>query len=88
MSTLVAEANRVEERDGVLVILDNSGDTRHTWDRNNPEEVEVIRDLFDRMIKKGLHAWSVTRKGDKDRRIREFDPSAEKIIFAPALVGG
>jgi len=66
MTTLVAEANKVEIPGvGVMVILDSSGD-----------------------IKRGMQAWSVTRKGDKDRKITEFDPEAEKIIFSPALVGG
>jgi hypothetical protein len=91
MTTLVAEANRVEEEVpgiGILVILDKSGDTKHIWDRTSDVEVEEARSLFDRMIKRGMQAWSVTRKGDKDRRITTFDPQAEKIIFAPALVGG
>jgi metallophosphoesterase superfamily enzyme len=89
MTTLVQEANRVEETDKlVMVVLDSSGDTKHIWDRNSTVEVEEARSLFDRMVKKGMQAWSVTRKGDKDQRITEFDPQAEKIIFAPALVGG
>jgi hypothetical protein len=89
MTTLVQEANRTEGYEGgVMVILDQSGDTRHTWDRGNAEEVTVMRDLFDQMIKKGYQAWSVTRKGNKDQRITTFDPEAEKVIFAPALVGG
>jgi metallophosphoesterase superfamily enzyme len=89
MSTLVQEANRIEESEvGVMVILDRSGDTRHTWDRNNAGEVEAMGEIFDTMIDKGYQAWSVTRKGNKDQRITEFDPQAEKVIFAPALVGG
>jgi pentatricopeptide repeat protein len=88
MTTLVQEANRIEERDGVMVILDESGDTKHMWDRTNADEVAEARELFDRMKAKGFQAWSVTRKGDKDQRITEFDPQAEKIIFAPALQGG
>jgi metallophosphoesterase superfamily enzyme len=89
MTTLVAEANKVEMSGvGVLVVLDQTGDTKHIWDRNNTVEVEEARSLFDRMKAKGMVAWSVTRKGDKDQRITEFDPQAEKIIFAPALQGG
>jgi hypothetical protein len=89
MTTLVAEANKVEIPGvGVMVILDSSGDTKHIWDRSSEVEVEEARGLFDRMIKRGMQAWSVTRKGDKDRKITEFDPEAEKIIFSPALVGG
>lgn len=89
MTTLVAEANRIEEGEsGVIVILDRTGDTKHIWDRNSRIEVDEARSLFNRMKEKGMQAWSVTRKGDKDQRITEFDPNAEKIIFAPALVGG
>jgi hypothetical protein len=88
MSTLVQEANRIEESDGVMVVLDRSGDTRHTWDRNNADDVATMSALFDKLTGEGKQAWSVTRKGNKDQRITEFDPEAEKIIFAPALVGG
>jgi hypothetical protein len=89
MTTLVQEANRIEEHEGgVMVILDRSGDTKHIWDRSNADEVAAARAVFDQMTKKGYQAWSVTRKGDKDRRITEFDPEAEKMILAPALVGG
>jgi hypothetical protein len=89
MTTLVQEANRVEEQDGVMVILDRTGDTKHIWDKNNTIEVEAARQLFNTLVtEKRYQAWSVSRKGDKDRRITEFDPQAEKIIFAPALVGG
>jgi hypothetical protein len=90
MTTLAQEANRTEDDDKlVMVVLDQSGDSRHTWDRNNAVEVEEARAMFDRMTKERKYqAWSVTRKGDKDQRITEFDPTAEKVIFAPALVGG
>ena len=89
MTTLVAEANRVEDwGGGMIVVLDTTGDTKHIWSRDNADEVAEARSLFDRMVKKGFQAWSVTRKGDKDARITTFDPQAEKIIFAPALQGG
>jgi hypothetical protein len=89
MTTLVAEANKVEEHEGgVMVVLDQTGDTRHYWDRGNEVEVKEMKKLFKRMTDKGYQAWSVTQKGDQDRKIREFDPEAEKIIFSPALVGG
>lgn len=92
MTTLVAEANRDEsdipENIGIMAILDSTGDTRHTWDRGNAEEVATMRELFDSMKAKGYSAYSVKRDGTKDKVIKEFDPNAEKIIFAPKLVGG
>lgn len=89
MTTLAAEANRpLDYEGGCIVVLDSSGDTKHIWDRNVPAEVEEARALFKRMQERGMQAWSVTRRGDKDQRITTFDPEAEKIIFAPALQGG
>lgn len=91
MTTLVEEANRTEELPddvGVMAILDSTGDTRHTWNRNNTEEVDTMRGIFDDMKAKGYQAFSVKRNGEKGARITAFDPEAEKIIFAPALVGG
>jgi hypothetical protein len=96
MTTLVQEANRVEEDPeghGIIITLrpemaKDGGDSKFVWNRNNTVEVEEARELFNRMKARGMQAWSVTRKGDKDRKISEFDPQAEKIIFAPALVGG
>jgi hypothetical protein len=89
--TLVSEAqvDNIEEGKLLFVILDKTGDTKHIWDRSNPDEVAEARALFTRMTgERKFQAWSVTRKGDKDQRITEFDPQAEKVIFAPALVGG
>jgi hypothetical protein len=92
VTTLVSEANRdesaVPEGVGIMAILDSTGDTRHTWDRKNAEEVAQMREIFDSMKAKGYVAYSVKRDGSKDKAIKEFDPDAEKIIFAPRLVGG
>lgn len=92
MTTLVAEANRLDEDveagRHVLCRLDKTGDTRIIWSIDNEDEVANARRTFDEMTKKGFRAYSVTRKGEKDKQIREFDPEAEKIILAPALVGG
>lgn len=92
MSSLVAAANHVDEEvpegHSVLAVLDPTGDTKLMWDRTNEEEVEVAREHFNSLIKKGFSAYSVNRKGEKGELIREFDPAAEKIIMAPRLVGG
>lgn len=71
-----------------LLVLDVSGDTKIIWDPDKPEEVENARETFNRLRKKGYAAYSVNRKGDKGEVIREFDPEAEKLILAPATVGG
>ena len=92
MTTLVEEANRVDEDveagRHVLCILDRTGDTRLIWNPDDDVEVENARRTFTEMLAKGFRAFSVNKKGDKDKQIREFDPEAEKMILTPALVGG
>jgi monomeric isocitrate dehydrogenase len=88
-STLVEEASRVEEEGShVMAVLDKTGDTRIIWDPDVPEEVASAQRTFDELKKKGYSAFSVNRKGDKDKVVRTFDKDAEKLILAPALVGG
>lgn len=72
---------------GELCILDRTGDTRHTWDSTKPEEVKAAREVFDRLRKTHL-AYRVNRDGDKGEVIDRFDPTAERMILAPQMVGG
>lgn len=71
-----------------LIVLDHTGDTKTIWDPDKPEEVEQARETFAKLRKKGYMAYSVDRKGEKGAVLREFDPSAEKMILAPQMVGG
>lgn len=73
---------------GEMAIMDLSGDTKVTWDHSKPEEVDAARATFDALRKKGYAAFSVSKDGSKGEQIRTFDPAAERIILAPALVGG
>jgi hypothetical protein len=92
LTTLVAELNNVHEEipphRGILTELNHTGDSLHTWDKNNPTEVEAARTVFDTMVSKGLQAFATTRSGEKGAVIRTFDPEAQRITFAPALQGG
>lgn len=71
-----------------LVILDHTGDTKIIWDPDKQEEVEQARETFNKLRKKGYAAYSVNKRGDKGEVVREFDSDAEKLILAPAMVGG
>ena len=72
-----------------MSILDRSGDTTVTWDKDNADEVENAKRTFDDLKKKGFVAYSVKgRNGEKGEILREFDPDAERLIMAPPLVGG
>ena len=71
-----------------LCVMDQTGDTKTIWDKNNPEEVEVARATFDKLKKKKYVAYSVGKDGEKGKVITEFDPDAEKLIMSPPLAGG
>ena len=72
-----------------LLVLDQTGDTKLIWDRNNRDEVDAARELFGKLKKKGHLAYTVRgEKGDKGDVIQEFDPTAERIIMSPRLIGG
>jgi hypothetical protein len=73
---------------GILRIMDGTGDTRHTWDPNVPAEVELARKNFEEALKAGMRAYKVKRSGQPGDQITEFDPTAGKLIIAPALRGG
>lgn len=78
----------VPEGKHVIHELDGSGDVRTVWDPEDEADVEMARNLFKKAMKAGRVAYAVKRNGDKGEVVKEFDPSAEKLIFAPAMAGG
>lgn len=78
----------VMTRRGVMHVQDDTGDTRVQWDPNKPEEVEGARRQFETLTKGGYLAYKVMAGGGKGEQIRDFDPSAEKIILAAPMAGG
>lgn len=74
---------------GVMEIMDaGKGDVKVMWDSDNEAETQSARAQFDALTKKGYAAFRVSKKGEPGERIRNFDPSAEAIILAPAIQGG
>lgn len=71
-----------------LHVMDHTGDTKMQWSPDNPDEVKVAKDTFDKLRKKGYLAYTVRNDGEKGEVIREFDKTAGRIIMAPQLVGG
>ena len=73
---------------GILCALDDTGDTRLQWDQNAPEEVVKAKARFDELKKKGYLAYSVNAKGDQGVVLKDFDPTAERIIMHSQMIGG
>lgn len=69
--------------------LDRTGDQRVMWDKDNVEEVDAARAMFERLTSKGYFAYKAEgKKGTQGEQIRTFDPNAERIILVKAHAGG
>lgn len=71
-----------------LSIMDGTGDSKIVWDADKEDEVAIARTAFEEARARGMVAFSLSERGDKDEVIAEFDPQAERIILAPPLRGG
>ena len=69
------------------IVIDHTGDTRHSF---NPDDVLAVAKAerrFNELIGMGYAAAVRTGSGEVSK-IRSFDPSAEETLFFPRLVGG
>jgi len=71
-----------------LHILDRTGDTRVEWDQDNPAEVKMAKAAFKTAQDKKMLIYKLNRDGSRGELLRNFDPTAERIIAAPQTVGG
>lgn len=71
-----------------LAVMNRTGDTKTIWSPDNPVEVEVARDAFNKLRSKGYSIFKVNKEGGAGKRMDTFDPQAGKLIAVPAIVGG
>jgi hypothetical protein len=71
----------------IQIVMDRTGDTRHTFDAGDRAAVEEAKKRFMELTDAGFTAAVRTGPGEQ-RIIRSFDPSAEETLFHPRLVGG
>lgn len=69
-------------------VMNESGDTRLSWDEDNRDEVANAKRTFEDMTGKGYMAYKMNKSGEKGEQIRTFDPSVEKIVLSPQMKGG
>lgn len=84
----MSESTITKTHTGSLQVLDGSGDSRFMWNKDNADEVSAAKETFQKLKDKKYLAYKVNADGSRGEVIREFDPTAEKIIMAPQLVGG
>jgi hypothetical protein len=69
------------------IVMDRTGDTRHTFDAGDRAAVEKAEKRFMELTGAGFTA--AVRSGPGEQRvIHQFDPGAEETLFHPRLVGG
>lgn len=74
---------------GCISTLNTSGDTPTMWDTRNPAEVEAARRVFAQATASGKLAFKTTSKDpNTGDQIREFEPTAERIVVMNPLQGG
>ena len=66
----------------VLAVMDQTGDKRIKWDKDNPASVEKARRKFDNLKFDGYAFFRA------DSQISEFDPDAGEILAVPPMQGG
>jgi hypothetical protein len=72
-----------------MMVLDHSGDTRIIWDSESAAETKAAREHFESLMAKQYLAFRAEGKdGLKGDQIKKFDPSAERLILVPRMVGG
>jgi tetrahydromethanopterin S-methyltransferase subunit H len=67
--------------------MDQTGDSRHVFDRNDAEALARAEERFKDLTGRGFTA-AVREDDGQSRLIRVFDPAAEETLFFPRLVGG
>lgn len=74
---------------GELVLMGIAGDTKVMWNADNADEVKAAKKTWDDLVgKKRFLGFKVKKSGEPGEQIREFDPSAGKLIIAPPMAGG
>lgn len=71
----------------VQIVMDETGDSRHSFDPDNEKEVAEAEQRFRKLTQLGFSAAVRTGSGQVSQ-VRAFDPAAQETIFFPRLVGG
>ena len=70
----------------LLRILDAHGDTKYTFDPDNPIEVDDAEKRFRDLMERGFSAFDVSAM--PGRVMKTFDPQASEVIVTPRYAGG
>ena len=72
----------------VQIVMNHTGDTRHTFDPASLDSVREAQQRFDGLTAKGFRAVALGTT-DRSRALQDrFDPAVEETLFIPQLQGG
>ena len=71
----------------IQIVMDNKGDSRHFFDREDPQSLALAEERYRELTGRGFTAAVRTGPGQV-ARVQSFDPTAEETLFFPRLVGG
>ena len=75
---------------GEIATLGRSGHVVTKWDETLPETVNEAKVTFDDLLGEGFTAFQTIAEAPTRpaEQIREFNPTAERIVMLPRFVGG
>ena len=71
----------------IQIVMDHTGDTRHSFDAADAKAVLKAEGRFKKLTRLGFTAAVRSASGEVTI-VRSFDPTAEETVFFPRLVGG
>lgn len=76
------------ESHGIMQCMDDTGHHTVSWNPDDADDVANAKTAFDEQIAAGFRAFRADEKGRQGAQIREFDPTAAKIVMVPRIAGG
>jgi hypothetical protein len=70
------------------IVMDRSGDTRHEFDVKDANALAEADARFRALTCRGFLAVALSEDDGPGRQLRKFDPTVERTMFMPALMGG
>ncbi|MGY4295354.1 hypothetical protein ACVWXN_003449 [Bradyrhizobium sp. i1.4.4] len=72
---------------GVHIVMDHTGDTRHTFDPADSQAIKDAEERFKELTGAGFTAAERTGSGET-QLTRAFNKDAKETLFFPRLQGG
>lgn len=90
MTTPTVVRERRPTDTGTMHIMNHDGDINVSWDKNDPDDVAMAKGWWDdaTKVKKYLGYKVEGEEGRRGEVMREFDPTAERLILSPQAQGG